>query len=92
MDEQSTQTRTADADSTRRGGFGWCFWASIFLPVYFLSSGPVLKLAGRGILPPVFIAVYAPIDALCYCSKPAQRFYSWYKNLWYPQGFDTLAK
>src|SRR5262249_20960993 len=93
MDEQSThhvESRTEAASSTRRGGFGWCFWAAMFLVVYFLSIGPVERLDRNGILPPSFIAIYRPITILCWYSKPAQKFYHWYIELWCPHIPGTL--
>jgi hypothetical protein len=85
MDEQSTHHVEAQTDSKHLGFLGWCFWASIFFLVYFLSSGPAAKLADKGLLPKRMLTVYSPLYRLCSLSDSTERFYFWYITLWYPR-------
>jgi hypothetical protein len=89
MDDQPTRQvegQTEPSEPKRLGIFGWCLWASIFLLVYFLSSGPAARLADTGLLPKrILTVVYLPLYTLCRLSEPTERLYFWYITLWYPR-------
>lgn len=72
----------------KREGWGGCATVSsmaaiVSLPLYILSTGPVVWLIEFYDLPDETIAVlYFPIVVVCWASPQVERAMNWYVQLW----------
>ena len=63
------EAKLAHGKATR---LGWPLWTLFCLPLlYLLSSGPVMDLYGKGVLPVTVVKIYVP---LFWCSEKSRPF------------------
>ncbi|WP_050030107.1 hypothetical protein [Verrucomicrobium sp. BvORR034] len=78
-----------DADSNSRsgsGGTGWLLGVVGVLIFYLLSPGPLVAVYGKSTMPPAWVIAYiTPIAWCCKHSKPIEKYYGKYLELWRPR-------
>src|SRR5215467_159315 len=81
------QVHEAEDYSKNSTGYhsSWFLWTAIMLPlIYFLSTGPVVKLRQTGrISPGAVLTIYAPLIQLSQICPPLDNLLKWYvRDVW----------
>jgi len=81
---EETGNRDAhEPESPSRGVFRWFVVVAVLLVVYPLSSGPVMKLVEKGLVPPGAGFLYVPLLVLHDHSTVGKRCLEWYlEDVW----------
>ena len=81
--EETGDRAAHESEGRSHGVLRWFAVVAVLLMIYPLSSGPVMKLVQKGLIPPGAGALYVPLGFLHDKSTIGKRCLEWYlEDVW----------
>jgi hypothetical protein len=79
---------TTAEDKGSRSPWGFILWPLLIVVLYFLSSGPALRLEDKGIIREKLLIIYKPLGLVAKNVRLVDRALQLYLHLWCPNLAD----